>query len=259
MDIIIQNGVIKQMESVRIHDIMNEEGLLKKDFKNYIKGVPGPYYDLAHSHICIPRKFHMIPNFIGPQDKTKIKLIKNEEFNKKTSYCIICHQELKPNVSFSAKRKQFYEENIYSRKPEPICELEQQFKKMKVKSEISQNSPDLDSCMMSLSINNKTILNWIRMFQKQRKIKINDYVLKKEYDTFKYNQQKILNKYYQIVYKLTKEPILYPISNKETKLMYPWELTNYQKFRLTNMNYKSSVIFLQRPSYQITTNYVMIE
>ena len=75
MDIIIRDGVIQEQESERIHDIMNEEGLLKKDFKNYIKGVPGPYYDLAHSHICIPRKFHMIPNFIGPQDKTKIKLV----------------------------------------------------------------------------------------------------------------------------------------------------------------------------------------
>lgn len=259
MDIIIRDGVIQEQESERIRDIMNEEGLLKKDFKNYIKGVPGPYYDLAHSHICIPRKFHMIPNFIGPQDKTKIKLVKNDEFNKKTSYCIICHEELKPNVAFSAKRKQFYEEDIYARKSEPICELEKQFKKMKVISEVKNDIKDLDSCMLSLSINNKSILNWNRLFKKQRKIKIDDYIFKKEYDTFKYNQQKILNKYYQIVYKLTKEPTLYPISNKETKLMYPWELTNYQKFRLNNMKYKSSVIFLQRPNYQITTNYVMIE
>ena len=259
MDIIIRDGVIQEQESERINDIMNEEGLLKKDFKNYIKGVPGPYYDLAHSHICIPRKFNIIPNFIGPQDKTKIKLIKNDEFNKKTSYCIICHEELKPNVAFSAKRKKFYEENIYARKPEPIHELENEFKKLKVVSDFKNNPADLDACMMSLSINNKSILNWNKLFQKQRKIKIHDYVLKKEYDIFKYNQQKILDKYYQIVYKLTKEPILYPISNKETKLMYPWELTNYQKFRLSNMNYKSNVIFSQRPSYQITTNYVMIE
>lgn len=260
MDIIIRNGVIQeQEESERINNIMNEEGLLKKNFKDYIKGIPGPYYDLAHNHVCIPRKFHLIPNFIGPQDKTKIKLIKNEEFNKKTSYCIICHEELKPNVAFSAKRKKFYEEDIFARKPNQIYKLEEEFKKMKVISNVGPPVPDLDVCMMSLNINNKSILNWTRMFQKQRKIKIDDYVFKKEYDTFKYNQQKILNMYYKIVYKLIKEPILYPISNKETKLMYPWELTNYQKFRLTNMNYKSSVIFLQRPSYQITENYVMIE
>lgn len=259
MDIIIQNGVIKEMESERIHNIMNEEGLLKKDFKNYIKGVSGPYYDLAHSHICIPRKFHMIPNFMGPQDKTKIKLIKNDDFNKKKSYCIICHEELKPNVAFSSKRKQFYEENIFERKAEPINQLENEFKKMKVFSNINSPVPDLDSCMMSLSINNKSILNWNLFFNKLYKFKIHNSVLNSEYNNYKHNQKIIINKYYQMVYKLIKEPLLYPISNKETKLMYPWELTNYQKFRLNNMNYKSSVIFLQRPNYQITTNYVMIE
>ena len=260
MDIIIRNGVIQQQEeNERINNIMNEEGLLKKNFKNYIKGVPGPYYDLAHNHVCIPRKFHLIPNFIGPQDKTKIKLIKNEEFNKKTSYCIICHEELKPNVAFSAKRKKFYEEDIFARKPNQICKLEEQFKKMKVISNVGPPAPDLDVQMTTLTINNKTVLNWNTLFNKLYKSKIHNYILHKEFDNYKHNQKVIINKYYQLVYKLTKEPILYPISNKETKLYYPWELTNYQKFRLSNMNYKSNVIFSQRPSYQITTNYVMIE
>ena len=263
MDIVIRNGVIQQQESERIQDIMNEEGLLKKDFKNYIKGVSGPYYDLAHSHICIPRKHYMIPNFIGPQDKTKIKLIKTDDFNKKISYCIICHSKIKQNVSNFSKRKQFYEEDEFERKNDPMNQLDKQFKKIKMETNEKLIKKDvfhdLDIGMTKLSVKNKTIVKWTSFFIKMYKIKIYNYNLHKYYDNYKYNQEKIINKYYEMVYKLTKEPLLYPISIKETKLIYPWELTNYQKFRLNNLDYKSSEIFIQRSNYKITNNYVMIE
>ena len=274
MDIIIRNGVIQQNENERINNIMNDEGLLKKDFKKYVKGISGPYYDLAHSHICIPRKYNMIPNFIGPQDKTKIKLINTNNFNKKTNYCIICHEEMKQNVAFSSKRKQFYEENIFARKIDPLFELEQQFKKVKLekcekleKSEKSEKSVniktinDLHTDRIKLSVNNNNNNNnnsWILFFYKIYKSKLHNYNMQKEYDNYKYNQEKIVNKYYKMVYKLIKKPILYPISIKETKLLYPWELTNYQKFKLNNPDYKSNPIFSLRSNYNITNNYVVI-
>ena len=72
-------------------------------------------------------------------------------------------------------------------------------------------------------------------------------------------EKKNINKYYQIVYKLIKPPILYPISITETKLIWPWNLTKYQKFKLDNPDYKSSVMFSHRRNYKITENYVTIE
>ena len=37
MDIIIRNGVIQSNESNRVYEIKNNAGLLKKDYKDYIK------------------------------------------------------------------------------------------------------------------------------------------------------------------------------------------------------------------------------
>ena len=62
-----------------------------------------------------------------------------------------------------------------------------------------------------------------------------------------------------MVYKLVKYPILYPISITETKLIWPWNLTKYQKFKLDNPDYKSSIIFSHRRNYKIIKNYVTIE
>jgi hypothetical protein len=42
MDIIIRNGVIQSDESKRVHEIKNNAGLLKKDYRDYVKGIPGP-------------------------------------------------------------------------------------------------------------------------------------------------------------------------------------------------------------------------
>ena len=73
MDIIIRNGVIQTNESKRVHEIKNNAGLLKKDYRDFVKGIPGPYYDFFDSHVCVPRKYNQIQNFSGPQDKKKIK------------------------------------------------------------------------------------------------------------------------------------------------------------------------------------------
>lgn len=252
MDIIIRNGVIQTNESKRVHEIKNNAGLLKKDYRDFVKGIPGPYYDFFDSHVCVPRKYNQIQNFSGPQDKKKIKLIDTKNFNKLIRYCSICHCEIRPNPCFSAKRKVFIEEINFN--------LEEQFKKIKICNEnIYKNNCDVDLITTALK---KTSVNinskWKNLYININK-KSNKNNLKLTFKNYKIIQQKIINKYYQMVYKLVKSPILYPISIVETKLIWPWDLTKYQKFKLDNPEYKSSIIFSQYGNNKITENYVMIE
>jgi hypothetical protein len=57
---------------------------------------------------------------------------------------------------------------------------------------------------------------------------------------------------------MIKNPILYNISNTETKLIWPWNLTYYQKFKFYNSEYKLTPIFSHNKN-KITDSYVMIE
>ena len=52
---------------------------------------------------------------------------------------------------------------------------------------------------------------------------------------------------------------MYPISIKETKLFWPWDLTPYQKFKLSNPNYRNNSIYKINLANNIKTNYVIIE
>ena len=256
MDIIIRNGVIQSNESKRVHEIKNNAGQLKKDYKDYVKGIPGPYYDFFDCHLCIPRKYDHIQNFSGPQHKKKIKLMDTKDFNKLISYCCICHSEIRHNPCFSAKRKIFIEEDTFARKVEVNFDLLEQFKKIKI---CHQNSSDIDLIITGLKKTSVDISSkWGNLYNKINK-SYNKDNLNFVFRNYKNTQQKIINKYYQIVYKLVKTPILYPISTTETKLIWPWNLTNYQKFKLDNPDYKSCVMFSHRRNYKITENYVIIE
>lgn len=256
MDIIIRNGVIQSNESKRIHEIKNNEGLLKKDYKDYVKGIPGPYYDFFDCHICVPRKYDQIQNFSGPQNKKKIKLIDTKDFNKLVKYCCICHREIRPNLCFSAKRKIFIDEDTFARKVDVNFDLQEQFKKIKINQEYNYNIDSITLGLKKTSVDVNT--TWKKLYNKlDKKSKKNnlDFIFR----NYKNTQQKIINKYYQMVYKLVKYPILYPISITETKLIWPWNLTKYQKFKLDNPDYKSSIIFSHRRNYKIIENYVTIE
>ena len=257
MDIIISNGVIQSNESKRVHEIKNNAGLLKKDYKDYVKGIPGPYYDFFDCHLCIPRKYDQIQNFTGPQYKNKIKLMDTKDFNKLVRYCCICHREIIPNPCFSAKRKVFIEEDTFARKVDINHDLQKQFKKIKISEEDDNNKIDIITTILnkiSVDINAK----WKKLYNKINKITRKDNV-NLTFRNYKSTQQKIINKYYQMVYKLVRTPILYPISMTETKLIWPWDLNRYQKFKLDNPDYKSSVMFSHRRNYKITENYVTIE
>ena len=154
MDIVIRNGVIDKPEAKRIHDIKNEEGLLKKNFADYVKGVPGPYYDLLGVHLCIPRHPNTILNFYGPQDPSKIKLIENsDKVSLNCKYCVICHKLMKPNPAFSSKRKCFIDENIYRKKSnESSDSLEKSLRKLNISdTEVTVKATNTDSTINDLN------------------------------------------------------------------------------------------------------------
>lgn len=243
MDIIIRNGIIQTDESQRINKI-KKEGLLKENYEDYIKERPGPYYDILNSHLCISRRYNQIKNFTGPQIKNKIKLLETKEYDKKIKYCCICHTAIKPNPAYSSKKKTFIDEENFSRKDDNNLNVLSSLKKMKISSH---------------KIYNKN--NWLIFSDKLNINNINNRksVLDMEFHKYKQIQTKVIFKYYKIVYKLIKNPILYNISSIESKLLWPWELTKYQKFKLNNPNYKLLPIFSHNKNTRITENYVIIE
>ena len=299
MDVIIRNGKIQEGEAERIEEIKNEEGLLKKDYKNYLKGVPGPYYDLHNCHLCVPRKFNDIKNFFGPQISNQKKLIYTKNFDRKVSYCCICHKMMKPNTAFSAKRKIFVEDDIFERKIDKdgidkskieMINLENSMKKFKLDNSNEydrkrdyKTEEEIEYIMSNLNINNITCGEYksnncinksnsnINQIKKPSSYKANilrwkllNLKIKKNYTAniyFKYkiNQSKMIKLFYILSYKLLYAPIFYPISTTQTKLLYPWELTNYQKFKIENPDYKNNAIFSHANRNRITENYVIIE
>jgi len=187
-------------------------------------------------------------------------LIDTKDFNKNNKYCCICHNEIIPNPCFPTKRKILIEEDTFARKVEINFDLQEKFKKIKIGHEdITQNINEIDMITTRL---NKTSVDikskWKKLYSKINKLTIKDNI-NFIFRNYKSKQQKIINKYYQIVYKLIKTPILYPISIIETKLIWPWNLTKYQKFKLNNPDYKSCVIFSPHINNRITENYVTIE
>ena len=306
MDVIIRNGKIQEGEAERIEEIKNEEGLLKKDYKNYLKGVPGPYYDLHNCHLCVPRKFNDIKNFFGPQISNQKKIIYTKNFDRKVSYCCICHKMMKPNTAFSAKRKIFIEDDIFERKIDKdgidkskieMINLENSMKKFKLDSsneKTEKTEKEIEYIMSNLNIDNITggqyksnyksndnfnnninndnvKNNLTNQIKKPSSYKANIFrwrllnlKIKKNntaniYYKYKLNQSKMIKLFYILSYKLLYEPIYYPISTTQTKLLYPWELTNYQKFKIDNPDYKNNPIFSHANRNRITENYVIIE
>ena len=236
MDIIIRNGVIQENEENESHKsyIKNEASKFKKNFDDYITNSPGPYYDLKNSHLCIPRDHYNIQNFIGPQYPYLIKVVEITDYNKKAKYCSICHCKIKQNSGSSEKRKIFIDDNYYEQKKDTEKPIDIE----------SMNCKDI-------SLEKPKIYNEVKGIEEIEEIEDTTFATIKKH--------KIINKFYKIVYKLLNPPILYPISTKETVLIWPWELTPYQKFRLENENYKSCSFYSHQESNKIDTNYVMIE
>ena len=273
MDIIIRNGVIDKSEAKRVHNIKNEEGLLKKNFADYVKGVPGPYYDTLNIHICIPRPPNMIRNFYGPQDPSKIKLIENSDkvsFNCK--YCVICHKLMKPNPAFSAKRKCFIEEDIYCKKSNESDSLEKSLSKLNIATtEVTVNTVNTNNTSnINNTINTDNTINDLNDTLQNLNIKTNFDKWNNLYNKilhsnvksalkYKDKENRVINRFSKLCTKLKVKPINYEMSNFETKLIYSWNLTPYQRFKLNNPDYKNSPLFSHQRNKRITESFVTIE
>jgi hypothetical protein len=227
MDIIIRNGVIQKTETTKKY---NNEEVLKIPWNEYHNNKPGPYYDPENNHLCIFRKPHLIKNFTGPQNPA-LKKIYNYKYKSYSSYCSICHKEQKYIFDFLKNKPFFMEDNYYV----PINENNQ----------ITFNVK-----------HNKTIL--VNLFLKYINKKYNDnkLIIKNLFDINFKKRLNIYSKFYKLLYKILYKPYIYPVSIKESKLLWPWELTPYQKFKLENKNYSYSNIFCNNK--KITTNYIII-
>lgn len=60
------------------------------------------------------------------------------------------------------------------------------------------------------------------------------------------------------VHSLYNDKVVYFISRYESKLLWPWQMTYYQKFKHDNPNYKDSVIFLTSDMENFRDNYGVI-
>lgn len=217
MDIIIKNGKINFDEMQKEHNKKNEEGLLKKDYNDFNRSIPGPYYDLSECHLHVWKNAKNISNFHGPQDCKIIKLFERP-WKENEVFCSICHKKFKQNTAFDTNNNF---QNI---------KKENKIKKYKI--------PINYTC--------KWIYFYNRFTDRKNTIEL-----------IKTKRNKIYNKYYQLIYKLLYKPIIYHISFYESKLIYPWDLTPYQKFKLNNINYKKNCIFFN--TQKITSEYVKIQ
>lgn len=253
MDIVIKNGKISQEESQIYFEKKNELGNYKKDFKYFINGESGPYYDLYDGHLCIPRKYNKIANFHGPQDPLKIKIDITKDFDKKSCYCSICHKKIIRNFSFDPKRRlQEVDYDLFRPKEKSQKSiLDLSFSLHQCKIIDNENDNLIELCD---KVNNIKIISWYEitcnLVTSNRTQKLILYKLKR---------QKILNNYFKLVYKILYKPIIYNISHYENKLIWPWNLTNFQYFVLNYPDYKESSAYSHTKSHKIDKKYVMIE
>ncbi len=61
------------------------------------------------------------------------------------------------------------------------------------------------------------------------------------------------------IHALYNDIVVYNISKYESKLLWPWQMTYYQKFKHSNPNYKDSVVFLASDMENFRDNYGVIE
>ena len=248
MDIVIRNGKIDGFETNKKNEIKNENGLLKKDYKDFNADIPGPYYDLYDTHLHIPRKSHLIKNFQGPQLHNRLKL-NNNSWNNNDTFCSICHCLIKKNPSFVAKRTitVYYDE--YERKVDnlnsDIDGIGGTLKKIKLNPEdLKCEDLKCEDGKYDKSINIDMSSLTITLSAEQEQINEEK------------RKHKIYNNFHVLVNKILQNSLFYPISNKETRLIKPWNLTRYQKFKLLIPDYKNSCIFI-KPD-KIDSNYITI-
>jgi hypothetical protein len=228
MDIVIRNGIIEDINNMTISNKFHDKNKLKRSYDEFNEKIPGPYYDLLDNHLHIPRKISKIKNFVGPQNPYETKIIKDHNFKSNNLYCTICHTRIFLNKGYNDENKH------------------------KIVNIKKNNLPNIELLKISRSKDFDIISSWRNLL-----IKYNKYLNEKYRIFYKKKQILIINKYQKLVYKLLYEPILYDVNEKQTNMIWPWNLTVYQNFKLNNPNYKNSIIFLN--DNKISNNFAIIQ
>ncbi len=177
----------------------------KKSFdKEYSEKVPGPYYDPLNNHLHIWKKDSLIPNFKSEQNPNNLYI----EFTdyKKGTYCSICHiRNIMQNFNWREEPDKDVDTNIYK---------------------ISCSDAYIEPL-------------------KKGEYKEFDNVTVKEKIECKKNPIKYWEKLmYKVKYIINNSKIVYNVSPYKSLMLWPWEMTSYQKFKHNNKNYKNSCVFI---------------
>ena len=218
-------GVRVSLEA--LHKKKKKQGgpkLKYSDFAGKIITEPGPYYDPYDMHLHIWKKGINIKGLICEQNQT-IENIEYTDSDKNDVFCSICHKK---------KMCQGVKPRLYLKKPIVL-------QKTEIVNERAKET-FLD----------KWGILYYRLYWKNELNKKNETVGEKT------TVSKFSIRWYKIVYKLLYKPILYNISPKESLLLYPWQFTPYQNFKLNNPDYKDNVVFLNHER-KFYNNYVTID
>ena len=64
---------------------------------------------------------------------------------------------------------------------------------------------------------------------------------------------------YKVNYTLKNDKIVYPISKYKSILLWPWEMTPYQRFKMNKPEYRKSSVFIKNKMEEFKNNYANIE
>ena len=187
--------------------------------KDYSEDIPGPYFDPFNNHIHIWKQDKLIPNFKCEQNPSK-SYIQFTDY-KKGTYCSICHtRNLRPQFNWRPEPDSEFI-NIDDYKVNYNCVYIEPLKKGEFK--------EFDTIIPE----KKEVIEIPKSFR---------------------NWKKLMNK---VFYSFNNDKIVYNISKYKSLLLWPWEMTPYQKFKYYNKDYKNSEIFIDT-SKKFKDNYVFI-
>lgn len=221
----LYNGKKFSIEALHLIEIKKRgKGPDKKHFDDY-KNDTGPYYDPQNRHAHVWKKSSELLNFIGPQDQS-CSYVQFTDI-KEGIYCGICH---------CAKTTTTFNFNL----PNHID------KKMKKNQAILIKAPKsrINIWIKLLPKLKYKLISSEEVFPWQKSKNEKQTELNPEYKT-KWN--KIIKK---LEYASENEKLVYPVSKYKSLILWPWQLTPYQKFKISNPMYKDSCIFINLKKFE---------
>lgn len=197
------------------------DGPIKNVYVNSDLKEPGPYYDPECRHVHNWKKKSLIKNFKGEQSQS-VPFVQFTD-DKPGIYCSICHCK---NFQFQFK---------WRRDPQDACEEPTIFKNNIVyKKEDFLPNEKIKVYPRCIPVSEQKIENLSKVLKKWKSLTS------------------------KVVYSLTNEKTVYPISTFKSLYLWPWQLTPYQNFKVKFPDYKSSVIFVKSDISKFMDNYAVI-